>query len=144
MNQTAVTLHSAFETARPFLSRAQFATLQALCNGSEGPYFDGRIRALACQLLAMPKTGEQDGEGVDPVVYLHYFLGGMDWYIVEKDEIGGVEQTHGFVVQRCDHHGGDLGYVSIAEIVACGVELDLHFEPCPLSQILAKMERAGS
>lgn len=144
MNQTAVTLHNAFETARPFLSRAQFATLQELCNGSEGPYFDGRVRALACQLVAMPKTGEQDGEGVDPVVHLHYFLGGMDWYIVEKDEIGGVEQAYGFVVQRGDGQGAELGYISIAQIVACGAELDLYFEPCPLSQILAKKRGAGS
>jgi len=144
MNQIAVTLHSAFETARPFLSRAQFATLQELCNGSEGPYFDGRMRALACQLVAMPKTREQDGEGVDPVVHLHYFLGGMDWYIVEKDEIGGVEQAYGFVILNGGHQNAELGNVSIAELVKCGAELDLHFTPCPLSQILAKMAGVGS
>lgn len=141
MNQTAATLQRAFETAKPFLSCDQFVTLQELCNGSEGPYFDGLVRELACRLVAMPKTREQDGEGVDPVVHLHYFIGGSDWYIVEQDEIGGVDQAYGFVILNGDHQGAELGYVSIAEIVKCGAELDLHFAPRPLSQILAKLGR---
>jgi hypothetical protein len=77
----------------------------------------------------MPKTYQTDGVK-DKMVYLHYFYGNADWYIVEKDMSASVDghlQDFGYANIG---HGAELGYISIKELVGMGnVELDLYFEP---------------
>ena len=72
------------------------------------------------------------------VVHLHYFLGGSDWYITEKDVDGGVQQAFGYVVLNGDEDSSELGYLSIEEITRHGAELNLHFQPCTLATLLSR------
>lgn len=87
----------------------------------------------------MPVTYRQDGLGMDAVVHLHYFKGGGDWWITERDsewpESGEYDQAFGF----CAPFGkdeGELGYVSLIEAAEAGVELDLYWTPKTLKECL--------
>ena len=80
----------------------------------------------------MPETYGQDGMGDKAIAHLHYFKGSMDWYITEKDMEGEQLQAFGMVDMG---YGPELGYISIAELVQNGIELDLHFTPMTLGEI---------
>jgi hypothetical protein len=92
----------------------------------------------------MPKTYDQDGKGNDAIVYLHYFAGGeANWWITEKDAGGpddepGTGQVQAFGLADLGD-GGELGYISIAEILECGGELDLYFRPTTLGEVKRKL-----
>ncbi|MEQ1916574.1 MAG: DUF2958 domain-containing protein, partial [Gallionella sp.] len=80
----------------------------------------------------MPKTYQTDRQD-DPVVYLHYFKGGCDWYITELDFEA--EQLQAFGKADLGMGFPELGYISIVELLECGVELDLHWPVRKLSEI---------
>ena len=84
----------------------------------------------------MPQTYEQDGKGDRAIVYLHYFYGGMDWYITEKDanqDGEGQRQAFGLVNLG---YGAELGYINLAELCAQPrIELDLYWAPRPLADV---------
>ncbi len=119
---------------RPWLSRQQYrAMADVIRKGEEGAAYIDRAQALASIIDGMAKSYEQDGKGMEATAYLHYFRGGGDWYITEKDAKGdGTEQAFGWA----DPGQGspELGYIGVDELTDAGVELDLHFEPKPLSQ----------
>lgn len=108
------------------------------CRGEEGDFFRQMFIDMAHRIELMPKTYEQDGMGEQAVVHLHYFLGDSDWYILEKDMEGGVQQAFGYAVLHGDEQCAELGYISIAEITCHGGELNLYFQPCTLAEIKAK------
>jgi hypothetical protein len=84
----------------------------------------------------MPKTYDQENVA-DPIAYLHYFLGNMDFYITEKDvDTDGAGQVQAFGTSNLGY-GAELGYVNIHEITEHGAELDLHFTPAPRSALKA-------
>jgi hypothetical protein len=126
----------ALTSIKPFLSSAQFSTMRGLMEGEEGQYFVDKAIEMAKLIDAMPATYKQDGMGDAAVVWLHYFKGSGDWWITEKDVDGGVDQAFGLADLYGD--GGEMGYISIRELVQHGVELDLHFQPRPLSVVRAK------
>jgi len=100
--------------------------------GEEARHFE-RVRAdLQARIDAMPRTYETAGKE-DPFACLHYFRGGGDWYIVELDREA--EQYQAFGLADPFGDGGEFGYISIVELVANGVELDLYFTPVRLSQL---------
>lgn len=130
---------------RPFFSRNQFLAVAFAAdpkNSEEAEFFLRKLIDLAQQIDTMPKTYEQDGKGDEAIVHLHYFLGGSDWYITEKDMNGGIEQAFGYAILNGDDECAELGYISIQEITAYGAELDLHFTPCTLGEIKAKRHQA--
>ena len=129
---------AAISVVRPFLARAQLNTMAAGCRGEEKEYFMQLFIDLSVRITAMPKTYEQDGLMMQAVVHLHYFLGGSDWYITEKDVDGGVRQAFGYVVLNGDEDCSELGYLSIEEITRNGAELNLHFQPCTLTMLLSR------
>ncbi len=94
-------------------------------------------------IASMPVTYEQDGAGDDAMVYLHYFFGGSDWYITEKDVLSGVSQAFGFTVLNGDMVFAELGYISIAELTDCNVEFDLYFSPEKLGVIKQQLLSAA-
>ena len=55
----------------------------------------------------------------------------------------GTRQAFGYAVSNGDERNAELGYVDIGELTACGVELDLHFSPCRLSEVKARRECAA-
>lgn len=118
----------------PFLSKGQSAAIKRGAAGEESQYFVDKAVEMADLIRTMPKTYEQDGKGDEAMAYLHYFRGGADWYITEKDKSGaGVQQAFGLADLFGD--GGELGYISIAELVSNGVELDLHWTPKAIGAI---------
>lgn len=126
----------------PFLSGSQFKAIKIGAAGEEAQYFYDKMVEMADLVRTMPKTYEQDGKGGDAVAYLHYFKGGGDWYITEKDKGGGdVEnmQQQAFGLADIYGDGGELGYISIQELVNNGVELDLHWQPKTIKQIRGKV-----
>jgi hypothetical protein len=116
-----------------FLGEAQKIVLSEACEGEEGEYFQKLLLDLGHLLETMPQTCEQDGKGDGAIAYLHYFMGGMDWFITEKDM--NEEQLQAFGL--CDLGMGfpEIGYVSIPEITSNGAELDLHWTPKTLAEI---------
>lgn len=126
---------------RPFVSRQQREVMADLSrSGEEQSFFQEKLLEFGNRVANMPKTYEQDGKGDEAVVHLHYFHGGSDWYITEKDLDGGVEQAFGYTILNGDTENAELGYISIAELTECGVDLDLHFEPRPLREVKAEID----
>ena len=124
---------------RHFIGPAQINAMLYGTRGEEGAFFRQKITATAALILAMPKTYEQEGNGSAAIVHLHYFKGDMDWFITEKDaetpDEPGQHQAFGLADLG---YGGELGYISIVELVRAGVELDLYWKPRPLAEIQAK------
>jgi hypothetical protein len=126
-------LYESIAIVKPFMGDLQMQVLKSYCTDSEeGGYFRQAVCDLAKRIDGMPITYDQDGQGDEAIVYLHYFHGGSDWYITEKDVEGGIHQAFGYAVLNGDLENAELGYISIAELVALGVELDLHFSPVTL------------
>ncbi|MBL0011067.1 MAG: DUF2958 domain-containing protein [Nitrosomonas sp.] len=89
----------------------------------------------------MPKTYGQDGMGDKAIAYLHYFSGGSDWYITEKDMED--EQLQAFGLANLGQ-GGELGYISIQELIDAGVEIDLYWTPKTIGQIKGASSEDGN
>jgi hypothetical protein len=128
------------KTLRDFACDRQIAAMASNLRGEEGEFFEEKFEEYAERVRTMHKTYEQDGKGDEAIVHLHYFMGGWDWYITEKDMGDGTGDTKqyqafGFV---CGDYP-ELGYVSIEELKSIGAELDLYFTPRTLAEV--KRER---
>jgi hypothetical protein len=77
-------------------------------------------------------------EAASALARLHYFIGGCDWWIVEKDaDPDHAGQVQAFGVADLGM-GAELGYISIPELLENGAELDLYFTtPKPIGELLA-------
>jgi len=123
-----------------FIGRQQLATMRSCCRGEEGEWFKAKLDELKTLFATMPKTYEQDGRGDQAVVYLHYFAGGSaSWFITERDMEP--EQHQAFGLADLYGDGGELGYISIVELLECGAELDLYWTPKTLEEVRAKREQ---
>jgi len=116
---------------KEFIGQNQLHMMFAGSCGEEGKFFDDKAEELGKLFETMPKTYEQDGKGDQAIAYLHYFHGGFDWYITERDMEEEQLQAFGLAVV----HEAELGYISIRELIENGVELDLHWEPKTLAEI---------
>ncbi|MGO2878513.1 MAG: hypothetical protein ACTIDT_01015 [Halomonas sp.] len=120
---------------RPWLSRQQYrAMADVIRNGEDSAAYIDRAKVLASIIDGMAETYEQEGKGDEATAYLHYSQGGGNWYITEKDAKGnGTEQAFGLA----NAAPGDtkLGHIGVDELTGAGVELDLYFDPKPLSQV---------
>lgn len=117
-----------------FIPALQQLVLAELVNGEEGQSFKDKLAELKQTIGSMPVTYEQDGLGDDAIVHLHYFAGGANWYITEKDMSGdGTLQAFGWA--ELFPGEGEFGYISIADLVRSPrVELDLHWTPRTLRE----------
>lgn len=122
---------------RSFLGELQMAAMAELSRGEEGGFYLQKFSELAQCINTMPTTGRTDGQGDSAIAQLHYFLGGSDWYITEKDIDGGVMQAFGLAILNGDAECAEYGYISITELVQHGAELDLHFQPKPMHEVKA-------
>lgn len=125
----------AMAALRPFMSVSQMKAVSDSMRGEEKQFFIDKMVEMAGIISAMPETYGQDGKGDAAIAYLHYFMGGMDWYITEKDMEA--EQLQAFGLADLGH-GGELGYISIVELVGSGAELDFHFQQKTIGQITGK------
>lgn len=121
----------AISTLTQFINPAQLNILRLNVKGEEGMYFADLLQQFAHRILHMHHTYEQDGMGEEAVVHLHYFMGVADWYITERDIHHDQLQAFGLADMG---YGAELGYISLAEILAHGAELDLHWTPKTLAE----------
>lgn len=118
---------------RGFIGAAQLSALGDACRGEERQFFIDKLCQLEQMIRNAPRTYEQEGI-TDPIAHLHYFTSGCDWYITELDVLP--EQHQAFGVADLGY-GGELGYISIIELLRCGAELDIHFTPQPVGAVLS-------
>lgn len=126
---------------RRFMPASQVSAMLGALRGEDGKYFRDKFLEFADRFANMPETYAQDGLGDAAIVYLHYFKGGADWYITEKDsDPDGDGQIQAFGIANLgDSECAELGYISIVELIRHGVELDLYWEPCQLAEVKAGM-----
>lgn len=141
---------AAFNRLRPFMPVRQGKAVAELMRGEEGQFFIDKMVELARLVDSMPVTYQQQDEE-DPMAYLHYFYGGSDWYITEKDVDGEVDQAFGFACLNGDMLNAEYGYISITELAFVvtpfgqGVDLDFHFKPARMSLVrkMLKVKNGG-
>jgi hypothetical protein len=132
INSTKPEAASAARTLRHFIGTAQLLVISHACRGEEKQFFFHKLAELAHVTTTMPKVYEQDGKGDNALAHLHYFTGGCDWYITERDTSHEQHQAFGLADLG---YGPELGYISITELIEAGAEIDLHFQPKTLAQI---------
>jgi hypothetical protein len=141
---TMADVNNVMPLIKQFIGKAQLAAMGAGIRGEEGQFFKDKFVEIAKVIEGMPKSYETDGQGDKAVAYLHYFKGSGDWYITEKDAgddedakngISGQVQAFGMADLG---HGGELGYISIKELIEANVELDLYWTPKTLAVIKGK------
>jgi len=139
MSATFVEARNALNRLRgTFLSASQVQAIAYGMGSEESSWFCDKIVAIDKMISAMPVTYQQEGLGVEAIVSLHYFKGSADFWITERDsDPDGEGQQQAFGLADLYGDGGELGYVSIAELISCGVELDLHFKPRTLREVRA-------
>lgn len=131
----------ALQTLRAFIGRDQLAVLAHAMRSEEKQFFFDKAVELADLVARMPQTYQQDGIGDRAIVSLHYFIGGADWYITERDsDPDGDGQIQAFGLADLFGDGGELGYISIPEITGAGGELDFYFAPRTLGEVRAERE----
>lgn len=132
-----------------FIGRTQAAVLGDLLRGEERLAIAEQILSVWETIQAMPVTyGNEGKEMKDVTVQLHYFLGGMDVWVTEKDYGEAREWTP--VTPQMQAFGlidlngePDLGYVSLQEVTQAGMELDLNWTKTDLESIYKKARNRG-
>jgi len=126
----------AFATLRTLTAPAQRAVILAAARGEEAEHFLTIIDRVHAMWHARPKTYETDAQGRAALAHLHYFTGGCDWWIVEKDaDPDHAGQVQAFGVADLGM-GAELDYISIPELLENGAELDLYFKTVTIGEIL--------
>jgi hypothetical protein len=80
------------------------------------------------QLAKLPRLYETENKPLkDKPIYLHFFIGGCDWFISEYD---GEDLFFGYAILG-DSRFGEWGYISFSELkkirVPPGIEVDYEF-----------------
>lgn len=129
-------LSQAMATVQPFMSLEQFKMLSTLANDAkEAQFYQQQFIDLAEYIEVLPETYEQDGQGDEAIVYLHYFCHGSHWFIIEKDIARSVKQMFGYAFLNGDVEMAKSRCISIEEITQDGAQLDLYFVPCSLGLV---------
>lgn len=118
-----------------WLPSGEMLAIRSALRGEEAAGFKKKMREIVWTMGTMPATYETDGQGDAATVHLHYFLGGSDWYIVERDGSEEQLQAFGLAILNGDSINAEMGYINIGELVAHGVELDLYWTPRTLAEI---------
>lgn len=135
---------AALESLFGFMNRNQIRCVRELMKGEEKQFFIDKMIELAAVVEKMPATYDQRELGTEAIAHLHYFIGGCDWFIIEKDKGGMDESPADFQRQAYgyanlgDPQNAETGYISIREIVEAGAELDFHWVPRTLAEIQSK------
>lgn len=127
-------------TLKSFMPPSQRHVLIQALDGEEAEGIAETVLRVCNVINTMPETYETDGEGEEAWAHLHYFLGGIDAWVTEKDKGNGSddqrqEQAFGKVCLTGNKEDADLGYISIAELIENGVELDLYWNSKKLKEI---------
>ena len=134
-----------------FIGPSQRHAVLCAMRGEERRFFADKLGELARIVETMPASYQTQDQGENAVAYLHYFAGGVaSWYITEKDmgcdtdpEAERGRQYQAFGLADLWRDGGEVGYISIAEILENGGELDFHWTPKTLGKIRGKCACGG-
>jgi len=81
------------------------------------------------RLSKIPKLYETETTRLqDKLIYLHFFIGGCDWFVAEYD---GKDHFWGFAILNQDYEMAEWGYVSLSELKSIninGIEIDCEIE----------------
>lgn len=125
-------LSKKLEAIKGFMGEAQYSILKSAINKPNNE-FEDVINELYQTITTMPKTYEQDGKGNEAIAYLHYFKGGNDWWITEKDKEA--KQLQAFGLASVNGYEPELGYISIEELKSINAELDFYWTPKTIGEI---------
>ena len=126
------------DTLKLLTTPQQFEVITDAMMGEEGDHFIEIIDRVHATWQAMPKTYETDAQGRAAIAHQHYFIGGCDWWIVEKDaDTDHAGQVQAFGIADLGIGFRELGYISIPELLENGAELDLYFQPKTIGELLA-------
>lgn len=114
-----------------FIGSYQLEAITEALAGEEQEFFAQKVEELADRINSMPTTYQTEAQGEEAIVFLHYFVGGFDWYITERDMLPEQLQAFGLVKM----FETELGYININELRENQVQLDLYWEPKPLKAI---------
>jgi len=82
----------------------------------------------------IPRLYETENVPIEEkLIYLHFFIGGCDWYIAEYD---GENLFFGFAILNSDFEMAEWGYISFAELKSIyvhGIEIDCETDWTPTS-----------
>ncbi len=117
---------SAMVYLKKFIGVRQLNAISTEMRGEEKQFFFDKVVDLESFIKKMPKTYDQDSLGDKAKAYLHYFKGNMDWHITERDMEDDQFQAFGMANLG---HGGELGYISIDELIKNNIEIDLYWTP---------------
>ncbi|SEN75387.1 DUF2958 domain-containing protein, partial [Nitrosomonas marina] len=112
---TLADVNAVMPLLKQFIGKSQLAAFASGIRGEEGQFIKDKLIEIANIIKNMPQTYGQDGLGDEAVVHLHYFKGSADWYITEKDMED--EQLQAFGLADLYGDGGELGYISIQELI---------------------------
>lgn len=126
---------------RKFVPSMQINSLVDISRGEEREYAVEIMQRLLHTFETMPKTYQTERQETnEKVIYLHYFYGGMDWYIVERDSEPVQYQAFGYA-NLADDDNAEWGYISIVELMQTNkVELDFHWTPITFGQLKGNKE----
>lgn len=91
------------------------------------------------ELAQMPRMyATENVPAKDKPIFMHFFLGGCDWYVAEYD---GEDTFFGFAILNHDHGNSEWGYVSFTELKELKVggwlevDRDLYWQVRPAGQV---------
>ena len=127
------------DTLKLLTTPEQYEVITDAMLGEEGDHFIEIIDRIHATWQAMPKTYESTAKGRAALAQLHYFTGGCDWWIVEKDsDPDHAGQVQAFGIADLGIGFRELGYISIPELLENGAELDLYYtDPKTIGELLA-------
>lgn len=129
---------------KAFIGRSQASAIRSAMRGEEGDWFRAKVRDLQTLIDSMPVSYQTEGqEMAEKVASLHYFGPRFDAWIVELDKGHPADEPQDYQTQAFGMvdlgYGPEFGYISIPEMLANGMELDLHWRPKPLGEIREKV-----
>ena len=121
---------------RPWLSKAQMYFFTMNLVGEEGGYYADKAVELRALIESVPALYHYEDSGEPAMARLHYFRGGTDFYLAETEGASGA--SYGFGVLGGDYLNAELGYSRAIDLASVGLELDFHYKPEPLADIVAR------
>lgn len=133
-----------------FMPYAQRLALLDALRGEEGEGIAEIVLQAVERIKGTPLTYQTESiETKDKVLCLHYFYGGVDAWIIERDVgdsgdpaapgagEGEQWQAYGKICLTGEGwDGAEWGYISIKELIENGVELDLYWAPKPAKEMV--------
>lgn len=106
--------------------------------------FDEAVKSMNSLVEKLPYLGKTDMKRIHPV-FLHYFVGGSDWYITEWDR---KDLFFGYAILNGDYEMSEWGYISRDEILSLEfpqkflmVNLDLYCTDVSIEAALFRKNR---